>query len=148
MSVILSSTSSYVHFQVASSCVPSYTGVWGRGCHIWSYSQLYITWMRNELEDWCFLLSRALQATHEVSTCPSLWPTATPLTFLYTIFYMIISGVFNTIFFFKPEEKHILFSSSLLSYQSTEAFDSKAKQKANTGGQIMPSVERSCVSVD
>ena len=108
--MILYSTSSYVHFQVDSLRVPSYTGVWGRGCQIWSHTQLYITWMKNELEYWCFLLSRALQATHEVSKCPSLWPTATPLTFLYTIFYMIISGVFNTIFFFLSLKKNTFYS--------------------------------------
>ena len=136
--MILYSTSSYAHFQVDSLCVLSYTAIWGRVCHIWSHTQLYITWMKNELEYWCFLLSRALQATHEVSKCPSLWPTATPLTFLYTIFYMIISGVFNTIFFFKPEEKHILFSSSLWVIKALKHLIQRQNKKQTQEAKLCP----------
>lgn len=56
---------------------------------------------------------------------------------------MIIPWVFNIIFLsLKETTFSLLFT---FSYQSTEAFDSKAKQKANTWGQIMPSMARNCV---
>ena len=146
--MILSSTSSYVHFQVASFCVPSYTDI--RGGAVISGATHSCTsreWEMNLKTD-AFCYPEPTSNSRGFSVPLSLAHRYSAHFSLYHILHDNLWSVQHYFFFFKPEEKHILFSSSLLSYQSTEAFDSKAKQKANTGGQIMPSVERSCVSVD
>lgn len=120
-------------------CIPSPRQHLTQGLsYIWNHTQLYITWMRSDLEDWCFLSSRA-----DIILQFMRFQSPPPLTFLCTMFYMIIPGVFNTICFKTWRKTHFLLLLTV-GYQSTEAFDSKTKQKANTWGQIMPSVESNC----
>lgn len=123
-----------------------YTGIRARGCLIFAtlHSCVPYGWgMTLKTHAFCHPEQIPFYNQFVRFQCPHLSgpPSHTWLMFLLTMFYMIIPWVFNSIFL---SLKKNTFSSFRFCYQSTEAFDSKAKQKANTWGQITPSVERNC----
>ena len=141
LSVILSSTS------------PAFTSVWihsvrsfptlaseaGAVLYLEPYAVVH---HMDEKRPWRLMLSVIQSRYHPTS---NLWGFKVPLHshFFTPCFNMIIPGVFNTIYFNTWRKTHFLLLLTV-GYQSTEAFDWKTKQKANTWGQIMPSVERNC----
>lgn len=124
-----------------------YTGNWGWGLsHIWNHTQLCTKCMRNDLEDWRFLFSWTdiiLHTLYEVSMS-FLWPSH-PYPTHVSLKHILQDNPLSIQHYFLSLKKATFSFLFTFSYQSTEASDSKAKQKAHTEGQIISSLERNCV---